>query len=189
MMTLSPFVLLAVLGSAVLHAGWNVGVRRQTDRRRETALILVGAMMVINIVKIPWGVVSEAAPAFLTMALMPLTYSISYGVIAGELREHALCLAACSAPLPRAPLNACLLALRTWAGGRASVTARASPGARQPQPHHPASTCRCDCLHHHQRNHLHLELCPAQAVPQHQCARVCVLGVCVLGVCVHVCAR
>ena len=46
MMTLSPFVLLAVLGSAVLHAGWNVGVRRQTDRRRETALIIVGAAVI-----------------------------------------------------------------------------------------------------------------------------------------------
>ncbi len=43
MMTLSPFVLAIVLGSAVLHAGWNVAVRAQHDRRRETALVVVGA--------------------------------------------------------------------------------------------------------------------------------------------------
>jgi drug/metabolite transporter (DMT)-like permease len=43
MMTLSPVALAAVLGSAVLHAGWNVGLRKQADRRRETALIVIGA--------------------------------------------------------------------------------------------------------------------------------------------------
>lgn len=42
-MTLPPIVLAAVLGSAVLHAGWNVAVRRQRDRRREMALMVVGA--------------------------------------------------------------------------------------------------------------------------------------------------
>ena len=47
------------------------------------ALILCGSMMVINIVKIPWDVVSQAVPAFLTIIMMPLTYSISYGVISG----------------------------------------------------------------------------------------------------------
>jgi AGZA family xanthine/uracil permease-like MFS transporter len=47
------------------------------------ALILVGAMMTINIVKIRWNLVSEAVPAFLTIVIMPLTYSIAYGFIAG----------------------------------------------------------------------------------------------------------
>jgi len=43
MMTLPPIALAAVLGSAVLHAGWNVAVRAQRDRRREMALMVVGA--------------------------------------------------------------------------------------------------------------------------------------------------
>jgi AGZA family xanthine/uracil permease-like MFS transporter len=47
------------------------------------ALITVGAMMVGNIVKIRWDLVSEAVPAFVTIALMPLTYSIAYGFIGG----------------------------------------------------------------------------------------------------------
>jgi len=47
------------------------------------ALITVGAMMVGNIVKIRWDLVSEAVPAFVTIAVMPLTYSIAYGFIGG----------------------------------------------------------------------------------------------------------
>jgi drug/metabolite transporter (DMT)-like permease len=42
MMTLPSIALAAVLGSAVLHAGWNVAVRRQSDRRREMALMVAG---------------------------------------------------------------------------------------------------------------------------------------------------
>src|SRR5688500_7072692 len=47
------------------------------------ALILVGSMMLINVVNINWSNTQEAVPAFLTIAVMPLTYSIAYGVIAG----------------------------------------------------------------------------------------------------------
>lgn len=46
MMTLSPIALAAVLGSAVLHAGWNVAIRAQRDRRREMALVVVGAAII-----------------------------------------------------------------------------------------------------------------------------------------------
>jgi drug/metabolite transporter (DMT)-like permease len=46
MMTLSPVVLAAVLGSAVMHAGWNVAVRAQRDRRREMALVVAGAAVI-----------------------------------------------------------------------------------------------------------------------------------------------
>lgn len=35
------------------------------------------------VIKINWASVQDAVPAFLTMAIMPLTYSISYGFIAG----------------------------------------------------------------------------------------------------------
>lgn len=44
------------------------------------ALILVGALMMINVIKIPWEDILHAVPAFLTIVLMPLTYSIAYGM-------------------------------------------------------------------------------------------------------------
>lgn len=47
------------------------------------ALILVGAMMMEHSRYIDWNNIRQAAPAFLTMITMPLTYSIAYGVIAG----------------------------------------------------------------------------------------------------------
>lgn len=43
------------------------------------ALITVGALMMINVVKIRWDAAAEALPAFLTIVIMPLTYSIAYG--------------------------------------------------------------------------------------------------------------
>jgi xanthine/uracil/vitamin C permease (AzgA family) len=47
------------------------------------ALILVGAMMMENLIDIDWADVRQAVPAFITIVVMPLTYSIAYGVIAG----------------------------------------------------------------------------------------------------------
>ncbi|HUT52422.1 MAG TPA: NCS2 family permease [bacterium] len=47
------------------------------------ALIIVGCMMMAGIAKIPWRDYAEAVPAFLTMMLMPLTFSISRGLVAG----------------------------------------------------------------------------------------------------------
>ncbi len=41
------------------------------------ALILVGALMIENILDIEWGDLQQAIPAFLTIALIPLTYSIA----------------------------------------------------------------------------------------------------------------
>lgn len=35
--------------------------------------------MMINVVKIDWADVNKAVPAFLTIAIMPFTYSIAYG--------------------------------------------------------------------------------------------------------------
>jgi xanthine/uracil/vitamin C permease (AzgA family) len=40
-------------------------------------------MMMTNVTKIEWDKVGEAVPAFLTIAIMPLTFSIAYGLIAG----------------------------------------------------------------------------------------------------------
>ncbi|KAG2183825.1 hypothetical protein INT44_008836 [Umbelopsis vinacea] len=47
------------------------------------ALVLVGSMMIQNVINVNWGYIGDAVPAFLTMALMPLTYSIADGMIGG----------------------------------------------------------------------------------------------------------
>ena len=47
------------------------------------ALIYVGVLMMSNVRKINWDDPSVAVPAFLTVAFMPLTYNISYGIAFG----------------------------------------------------------------------------------------------------------
>ncbi|KAL2652877.1 hypothetical protein R1flu_021005 [Riccia fluitans] len=46
-------------------------------------LFLVGVMMMKSVLEVRWDDMKEAIPAFVTMALMPLTYSIAYGLIGG----------------------------------------------------------------------------------------------------------
>jgi AGZA family xanthine/uracil permease-like MFS transporter len=46
-------------------------------------LILVGAMMARACTDINWRYIGDSVPAFLTMAVMPFTYSIAYGLITG----------------------------------------------------------------------------------------------------------
>lgn len=46
-------------------------------------LILVGAMMARACTDINWRYTGDSIPAFVTMAVMPFTYSIAYGLIAG----------------------------------------------------------------------------------------------------------
>jgi AGZA family xanthine/uracil permease-like MFS transporter len=47
------------------------------------ALILVGTLMVRAVKEIDWSDLTEAAPAFFTALLMPLTFNISHGLAAG----------------------------------------------------------------------------------------------------------
>ncbi len=47
------------------------------------ALIIVGVLMAANLLKIKWDEIDEAFPAFLTVLLMPLTYSIATGIALG----------------------------------------------------------------------------------------------------------
>lgn len=54
------------------------------------ALILVGALMMQGIRQIPWDEVGEAVPAFLTIIVMPLTFSIANGVSAGIIAYCAI---------------------------------------------------------------------------------------------------
>lgn len=46
-------------------------------------LILVGSMMVAAVVEINWKYMGDSIPAFVTIALMPFTYSIADGLIGG----------------------------------------------------------------------------------------------------------
>ncbi|KAE9578391.1 putative xanthine/uracil permease [Colletotrichum fructicola] len=46
-------------------------------------LVLVGSMMVRAVTEINWRYMGDAVPAFITMALMPFTYSIADGLIGG----------------------------------------------------------------------------------------------------------
>ncbi|KAJ7647513.1 xanthine/uracil permease [Roridomyces roridus] len=47
------------------------------------ALIIVGSLMIRNVRDINWDYVGDAVPAFLTLIIIPLSYNIAYGVIAG----------------------------------------------------------------------------------------------------------
>jgi adenine/guanine/hypoxanthine permease len=49
------------------------------------ALILVGAMMMTPVKNINFDDFTESIPAFLTIIMMPLTYSISEGILFGVL--------------------------------------------------------------------------------------------------------
>merc|ERR1712000_144454 len=44
-------------------------------------LILVGSMMATAVVDVNWKYLGDAVPAFLTIAIMPFTYSIADGLI------------------------------------------------------------------------------------------------------------
>lgn len=46
-------------------------------------MILVGVLMMKSVAEIDWNDMKQAIPAFLTLILMPLTYSIAYGLIGG----------------------------------------------------------------------------------------------------------
>ncbi|KAG6828241.1 hypothetical protein H0H92_008675 [Tricholoma furcatifolium] len=47
------------------------------------ALVIVGSLMIRNVKEINWNYIGDAVPAFLTLIIIPLTYNIAYGVIAG----------------------------------------------------------------------------------------------------------
>ncbi|KAK4268450.1 hypothetical protein QN277_025106 [Acacia crassicarpa] len=74
-LTVAMFFFLALFFTPLLASipAWAVG----------PPLILVGVMMMRCVVEIKWDDMREAIPAFVTMLLMPLTYSIAYGLIGG----------------------------------------------------------------------------------------------------------
>jgi len=44
-------------------------------------LVIVGSLMCKDVVEINWKYAGDAVPAFITIAVMPFTYSIAYGLI------------------------------------------------------------------------------------------------------------
>lgn len=68
------------------------------------ALVIVGSLMIRNAREINWDYIGDAVPAFLTLVIIPLTYNIAYGVIAGII-SYLL-------------INGIALALRKASGGR-----------------------------------------------------------------------
>ena len=48
-----------------------------------STLVIVGSLMAKNIVNINWSYLGDAIPAFLTVIMMPFSYNIAYGLIAG----------------------------------------------------------------------------------------------------------
>ncbi|HYL69858.1 MAG TPA: NCS2 family permease, partial [Candidatus Dormibacteraeota bacterium] len=53
------------------------------------ALVLVGALMMAALAEVDWGDPATAIPAFLTVIIIPLTYSIANGLAFG-ITSHAL---------------------------------------------------------------------------------------------------
>lgn len=76
-------MLLASLGFTPVIAVVAEGVAGGLHPVTAPALILVGALMVRAVREIDWTDLTEGAPAFFTMLLMPLTFNISHGLAAG----------------------------------------------------------------------------------------------------------
>ncbi|KAK8661928.1 hypothetical protein V6N13_091516 [Hibiscus sabdariffa] len=74
-LTVAGYFLLAFFFTPLLASipAWAVG----------PPLILVGVLMMKAVVEIEWDDMRQAIPAFVTLILMPLTYSIAYGLIGG----------------------------------------------------------------------------------------------------------
>ncbi|KAL4576080.1 hypothetical protein LXL04_012168 [Taraxacum kok-saghyz] len=74
-LTVAGYFMLAFFFTPLLASipAWAVG----------PPLILVGVLMMKSVVEIDWEDMRQAIPAFMTLILMPLTYSIAYGLIGG----------------------------------------------------------------------------------------------------------
>jgi AGZA family xanthine/uracil permease-like MFS transporter len=98
-------LLLAALFFAPLAQTVGEGVGPRGDLHPVTApvLALVGALMTRAAVKVPWNDPTEAVPAFLTIAGIPLTYSIADGIALGFV-AYPLCKLLAGRPRDAHPL-------------------------------------------------------------------------------------
>ncbi|XP_010253146.1 PREDICTED: adenine/guanine permease AZG1-like [Nelumbo nucifera] len=74
-LTVAGYFFLALFFTPLLASipAWAVG----------PPLILVGVLMMRSVVEIEWNDMKQAIPAFVTLILTPLTYSVAYGLIGG----------------------------------------------------------------------------------------------------------
>lgn len=74
-LTVAAYFMLAFFFTPLLASipAWAVG----------PPLILVGVLMMKAVVEVEWEDMKQGIPAFMTLILMPLTYSIAYGLIGG----------------------------------------------------------------------------------------------------------
>lgn len=78
--------ILAIFLSPLVHmigAGIDVGNGVKLYPVIAPALIIVGSMMFKNVIHIEWEDYTESIPAFLTLVMMPLTFSITEGISFG----------------------------------------------------------------------------------------------------------
>ncbi|KAF9064752.1 xanthine/uracil permease [Rhodocollybia butyracea] len=54
------------------------------------ALVIVGSLMMRNVREINWDYIGDAVPAFITLIVIPFSYNIAYGLIAGVLSYLAI---------------------------------------------------------------------------------------------------
>ena len=82
----ATLMLLALFFSPLIMmvgAGYPVGENAVLYPVIAPALIIVGSLMLKNVVHIDWDDVTESIPAFLTLLIMPLTFSITEGIAFG----------------------------------------------------------------------------------------------------------
>jgi len=85
-------MLLALFFSPLIKmvgAGYQIGENAYLYPIIAPALIVVGSLMLKNIVHIDWDDPTESFPAFLTLLMVPLTFSITEGIAFGFI-SHAL---------------------------------------------------------------------------------------------------
>lgn len=78
--------ILAIFLSPLVHtigAGIDIGNGVKLYPVIAPALIIVGSMMFRNVIHIEWEDYTESIPAFLTLVMMPLTFSITEGISFG----------------------------------------------------------------------------------------------------------
>lgn len=77
---LTAFVIACCFGLALLFSPLFLSI---PNAATGPVLIIVGVMMASGVTRIDWNDFSECIPAFFTMILMPLCYSISEGIMIG----------------------------------------------------------------------------------------------------------
>lgn len=74
----------------MIGSGYRTGEGQTLYPVIAPALIVVGSMMFSNIVRIKWDDYTESIPAFFTLLMMPLAFSITEGISFGVISYSLL---------------------------------------------------------------------------------------------------